>query len=138
MITNKTKGITIIFGNNFTNRKLATLKLHQLFPDAIILHDDDFDLKNTLNTLKQIIEANKDKHNHYILPTNNLLTLRSIECYCDYYDCMSDLDVFDIEDETNIIKASNVMYSNFGISEIYGRYNDIYENLNQLICNKRD
>lgn len=134
MKNNDYTGICVIVGGQNVNRHYIMTVLKDRFPFAKIIENPDYALFDLLNCIDTIVYNHVRTHKHYIISTNNPIILRAIECYCDYYDVMKSLNVYDIENYSSDIDAvPNITYMDIGLTKVYNRYNNILNQLNDLI-----
>lgn len=63
--------------------------------------------------------------------------VRAIECYCDYYDRMKELDVFKTKQVSDYeYTLENLSYKDCGVSEIYEEFSRPYTILDQMLDDK--
>ncbi len=89
-----------------------------LYAEAIVLLQKEFDLT-------------------VLITSHSPTFVRAIECYCDIYDRMENLDVYKTEpiDDFNYT-LKNISYSEYGISELYEEFSAPFEKLDELISEK--
>lgn len=131
-------GICVLIGGGSVDRSYYSKVLSERFPEALILIPPDDRPHSVVDWVDTIIWNHFKTGTHYIITTNNPLVLRAIEVYCDLYGCMSDLNVYCLEDiHGDIEDIPNSMYSNYGISEIYELWNSEFFRL-QTILDRRE
>lgn len=138
MNKNDYTGICVVTGQNGSGKTKALFELQGKYPKAKVLDEPEqaLDPNNAIALAEKLLKGYKDSKQRLIISTKSMLFLRAIECYSDYFGVMRDLNVYDMDhavEKGNIDTAPNVMYSEYGISEIYDKYNKAFKFLDNLI-----
>ena len=63
--------------------------------------------------------------------------VRAIECYCDYYNRMSNLDVYKTKKISDFeYTLENLSYKEYGVSELYDDFSKPYLKLDKMLEDK--
>ena len=122
-------GICLIVGSSPLSRKMAANQIKELYPEAILMSEPDDATDALLSQIDAWISHCKNEHKHYIITTNNVLVIRAVECICDEYYAMNDLNVYDLDENTDIDKCRNLTYYEYGMSGLYDKFSCILNGL---------
>lgn len=91
---------------------------------------------SAINAVDQVAKFFKDDGKIHIYHTNNILELRIIELKADSYNKFDHLEVFDLHGTDSFDKAIAVMYSEYGMSELYENWNIVLNDLEKALTEK--
>lgn len=91
---------------------------------------------SAINAVDQVAKFFKDDSKIHIYHTNNILELRIIELKADSYNKFDHLEVFDLHGTDSFDKAIAVLYSEYGMSELYENWNIVLNDLENALTEK--
>lgn len=91
---------------------------------------------SAINAVDQVAKFFLDDGKMHIYHTNNILELRIIELKADSYNKFDHLEVFDLHNTDSFDKAIPVLYSEYGMSELYENWNIVLNDLENALTEK--
>lgn len=91
---------------------------------------------SAINAVDQVAKFFTDDDKIHIYHTNNILELRIIELKADSYNKFDHLEVFDLHGTDSFDKAIAILYSEYGMSELYENWNTVLEDLENALHEK--
>ena len=107
--------------------------------DVIILDEPEINLHPEwqIEYAKAIVELEKHCNIKFIITTHSPFFIRAIECFSDLHNQMNNLNVYRIEkDQNNKQTIENVMYSEYGVSDLYEDLSAPLDKLEDLLKDK--
>lgn len=89
-----------------------------------------------IKAVDQVSKFFTDDDKIHIYHTNNILELRIIEIKVDLYHKFDHLEVFDLHGTDSFDKAIPILYSEYGISELYETWSTVLEDLENALTEK--
>jgi len=84
-----------------------------------------------------IVQMQKEFELTVLITSHSSAFVRAIECYCDYYDRMQELDVYRTKELGNFeFTIENLSYMECGVSELYDDFSRTYSKLDELLEEK--
>lgn len=81
-----------------------------------------------------LVMLSRDYDLHILVSSHSPYFIRAIEVYTDVYHCMDRLNAYHFRlDEQGEVHARNVMYSEFGITQLYDSLGEPLDELNQIL-----
>ena len=135
-----------IYISNLSTGIKSLLLLRTLFEtgkiserDVLILDEPEIHLHPDWQKIyAQIIVLLQREFNLTVLITSHSPAfVRAIECYCDYYDVMSDLDVYRTKRINDFeCTLENLSYREYGVSELYDDFSRVFSELDDMLDRK--
>lgn len=109
--------------------------------DVLILDEPEIHLHPDWQLVyaEAIVVLQKELDLTVLITSHSPAFVRAIECYCDYYDRMAELDVYRTKAlGNNEYTLENLSYMNYGISELYDDFSKPYSDLDDMLAEKHN
>lgn len=139
---NENAKLYIITGGNNSGKTKALIRLSEIYPNSHIEDEDTtlrLDQYNIIQKAKKIVKLLSTGEKRIILVTKNMLYIRALEVYCDIYNCMDKLSVFNMDDakiKGNFDTVPDLTYSEYGVSDLYEKMQRGFYILDELLEQK--
>jgi len=107
--------------------------------DVLILDEPEIHLHPEWQMVyaEAIVQMQKEFELTVLITSHSSAFVRAIECYCDYYDRMQELDVYRTKELGNFeFTIENLSYMECGVSELYDDFSRTYSKLDELLEEK--